>query len=149
MPTAFREAGLAIQTYFERYEDPALPDAVWLADVSRHGLITVSHDRQIYYDPLAKRAVMENGGRVIFLRGQCAHDELAAIFVRSVARIEKFIEHQQEPFIAAVRRAATHADPLRTEVRMILTYAEWIAGGSWAPATRRGKQRSAQTERRR
>lgn len=123
-----RANGLRVETYFDAFPGPILPDAEWLAEVSRRGWVALSHDRDIRYDPLAQRAVMENGGRLFLLRGQTSHAELAKMFVRAIKRVERFLEKRTPPFMAIVRRAATHEDPLRVEVAMALTLEKWRSG---------------------
>lgn len=123
-----RTAGLRVETYFEAFPGPILPDSEWLAEVSRRGWIALSHDRDIRYDPLAQAAIMENGGRFFLLRGHSRNEELARMFLRALPRVRRMIEKKDPPFMAAVRRIVTHADPLRVEVAMLLTLDQWRTG---------------------
>jgi hypothetical protein len=101
-----------------------------LAEVSKRGWIAISHDRDMRYDPLAQRAIMENGGRLFLLRGHISNAELARMFLRALPRVHRMIGKRTPPFMAVVRRAATHADPLRVEVSVALTLDQWRAGKS-------------------
>jgi hypothetical protein len=123
-----RAAGLRVETYFDAFPGSVLPDYEWLAEISKRGWIALSHDRDIRYDPLAQRAIMENGGRLFLLRGHTSTAELARMFLRGLPRIQRMIEKRAAPFMAAVRRAATHADPSRVDVIMALTLDQWRAG---------------------
>jgi hypothetical protein len=122
-----RAGGLRVETYFESFPGPIVPDAEWLAEISKRGWIALSHDRDIRYDPLAQRAIMENGGRFFLLRGHSTTAELAQMFLRAVPRVHRMIDRRSPPFMAVVRRAATHADPLRVEVAVTLTLDQWRA----------------------
>lgn len=133
MPLILHGAGMRVETYASRFSNPKEPDSEWLAIVSQAGLITLSHDRKFLWDPLAKRAVMENGGRVFILRGQCSHALLGEMVVRARNRMEKIIAKQSEPFIAVVRRVMTDKDPTRIEIDVKLTRAMWLAGYSGEP----------------
>lgn len=106
---------------------PDVPDAEWLRDVSEKGWVAVSHDRNIRYDVEAKRSIMEHGGRVFLLRGKARHSEIAEMFLRGMPGVERLLNRQEPPFIAAVRRS-TPRGISRVEVRLVLTLKEWRTG---------------------
>lgn len=122
-----RAAGISVKTYHEIFDDPMLADDVWLREVSRTGLVVLSHNRDMRYDPKAQDAIMEENGRLLVIRGQVRNTELAEIFVRARDSVNRLLQRQPAPFMGVVRRSPTKTDPAHTEVKLTLTHAQWSA----------------------
>lgn len=104
-PAALRAAGILIEEHARHFAHDT-KDEVWIAEVASRGWVAVTHDGRIRYKPNEIAAVREGRLGLIVLVGKVRHAELAANFVRSVARIEAFVAAQERPFIAKLYRAS-------------------------------------------
>jgi hypothetical protein len=82
------------------------PDNVWIPQVAAQGWIIVTGDRRIASNPDERQAVIDSNGRSIHLvMGRNGNHKIVATnFVNSIAKIEKFVNQNQPPFLAVLRR---------------------------------------------
>jgi hypothetical protein len=104
-PEILRNARLTV----ERHRDHFAPDAAdeeWLAAVGRRGWVGITHNSRIRYTPNEKAAVIRYAVRLLVIIGQAPYPELAASFVATRRRIERFLDQHEPPLIAKVYRAS-------------------------------------------
>lgn len=77
----------------------------WPEHCGTKGRIAVSHNSRIRYVPNELQAVKRFKVPLLILVGQATTAELAHNFVRTLPRIEAFLEDRSPPFIAKVYRA--------------------------------------------
>jgi predicted nuclease of predicted toxin-antitoxin system len=102
-PRILVDAGLVV----ERHGDLFLPDGSdeqWLEHCGMNGRIALSHDNRIRYVPNELEAVKRFKVPLLILMGQVPTAQLAFNFVRTLQRIEAFLDNHQPPFIAKVYR---------------------------------------------
>ncbi|MEO5799169.1 MAG: hypothetical protein ABIZ70_09090 [Gemmatimonadales bacterium] len=102
-PELLRAAGRTVHASHEIFA-PNTPDAEWIAEVSKRGWVAITHDGRIRYKPNEQAAVRAAGLSLLVLVGNATTTELAENFLRTRARIERFIDRNAPPFIAAVLR---------------------------------------------
>lgn len=104
-PDALIRNGLSVERH-DAHFGPTTSDEEWIAAVAKHGWVAVSRDSQIRYKPNERDAVRAANLRLLVVVGIATHSELAENFVRTLARIERFLRTNKPPFIAKVYRAS-------------------------------------------
>ncbi len=103
-PRILAEAGIAIERHGDLFQ-PEGSDEEWLEHCGTKGRIAVSHNIRIRYVPNELEAVKRFKVPLLILVGQATTAELAHNFVRTLPRIEAFLEGRSPPFIGKVYRA--------------------------------------------
>ncbi|MCW5591419.1 MAG: hypothetical protein KIS74_04940 [Burkholderiales bacterium] len=102
-PARLRLAGLEVEAHHELFP-PEGSDEQWLEHCGRRGRIAISHNRRIRHTPNELSAVVRNSVALIIVVGNAPYGDLAENFVRTIARIERFLDRQRAPFICKVYR---------------------------------------------
>ena len=102
-PELLRAAGLAVERHYDLFP-PDGPDEQWLEHCGRKGRIAISHNVRIRYTPNELAAVLSHSVALLIVVGKAPYPELAANFVSTATRIERFLERHRAPFIAKVYR---------------------------------------------
>jgi hypothetical protein len=100
-PQALKAGGLTV----ERHGDLFLPDGSdeqWLEHCGKHRRIAISHNERIRYTPNELAAVRRHKVALIIVVGKVPLPMLAANFVRTIDKIDAFIQGATVPFIAKV-----------------------------------------------
>ena len=103
-PRILFEAGIVIERHGDLFQ-PEGSDEEWLEHCGTKGRIAVSHNSRIRYVPNELEAVKRFKVPLLILVGQATTAELAHNFVRTLPRIEAFLEGRPPPFIGKVYRA--------------------------------------------
>ncbi len=102
-PAALRAAGILVELHDDHFRQDT-PDEVWLTKVSGQRWVMITKDRRIRYQPNELAAVVASRARMLVLVGNAPLLEYAANFVRTLPRIEAFLEGRPGPIIAKVYR---------------------------------------------
>ena len=87
------------------YFSPDEQDSVWIADVGKRGWAVLTKDRKIRYQETERMAVRSAGTALfVLISGDLQGKEMAAVFVRALPGIKRFLAAHQPPFIAKVYR---------------------------------------------
>ncbi len=100
---ALREAGAEVHAHDDHFPAEA-PDEEWLAEVGRRGWVVLTRDGRSRYRPL-ERAALISGRRARLRPGRrrgSRGEQMAAVFVKALPRIERFVAENPAPFIARV-----------------------------------------------
>ncbi len=103
-PSILAAAGILVQRHGDLFQ-PEGSDEEWLEHCGTKGRIAVSHNSRIRYVPNELEAVKRFKVPLLILVGQATTAELAHNFVRTLPRIEAFLEGRSPPFIGKVYRA--------------------------------------------
>ena len=120
-PRILAEAGIVVERHGDLFQ-PEGSDEEWLEHCGTKGRIAVSHNSRIRYVPNELEAVKRSKVPLLILVGQATTAELAHNFVRTLPRIEAFLEGRSLPFIGKVYRATlaelakSAAAPCRVEL---------------------------------
>lgn len=102
--TPLLAAALEVARHREYFQHDARDDE-WIPQVAARGWIIVTADRRIRLRSHEKQAVLLTNARVIGLTmGKATFEQLAANFVRTMPRIERFIAQTPAPFFAVLSR---------------------------------------------
>lgn len=104
-PRLLTEAGIVVERHGELFQ-PEGSDEQWLEHCGTNGRIAISHNSRIRYVPNELEAVKRFKVPLLILIGQATTAELAHNFVRTLPRIEAFLDSRVPPFIGKVYRAA-------------------------------------------
>lgn len=102
-PAILADAGLAVERHGDLFA-PDGSDEEWLEHCGRNGRVALSHNKYIRYVPNELAAVVRFSVPLIILVGQAPSAELARAFVRSVHRVDAFVQAHRAPFIAKLYR---------------------------------------------
>jgi predicted nuclease of predicted toxin-antitoxin system len=100
-PRILAEAGIVVERHGDLFQ-PAGSDEEWLEHCGTNGRIAVSHNSRIRYVPNELDAVKRFKVPLLILVGQVTTAELAHNFVRTLPRIEAFLDGRSPPFIGKV-----------------------------------------------
>ena len=100
-PRILAEAGIAVERHGDLFQ-PAGSDEEWLEHCGTKGRIAVSHNSRIRYVPNEREAVKRFKVPLLVLVGKGTTADLAHNFVRTLPRIEAFLEERSPPFIGRV-----------------------------------------------
>ncbi|MEO1388653.1 MAG: hypothetical protein AAFV85_14990 [Cyanobacteria bacterium J06634_6] len=102
VPAAMRAAGATVEAHLEHFPINA-PDTEWLPEVSRRGWVVITKDWGLTSNLLEQRAIAAAKAQVFILSsGNYTGEEMAAILVKSLERLQKFVRGNQAPFIARI-----------------------------------------------
>jgi hypothetical protein len=103
-PRILAQAGIVVERHGDLFQ-PEGSDEQWLEYCGVKGRIAVSHNSRIRYVRNELEAVKRFKVPLLILVGQVTTAELAHNFVRTLPRIEAFMEGRSSPFIGKVYRA--------------------------------------------
>lgn len=104
VPSFLRESGLRVEAHDDHF-GPTTTDVEWLSVVGRKNWVALSRNKRIRYTPLEKKMLMQSGVACFILVGASAtHRELAENFVQALPKVLSFLDENDPPFIAKVRR---------------------------------------------
>jgi predicted nuclease of predicted toxin-antitoxin system len=104
-PRILAEAGIDVERHGDLFQ-PEGSDEQWLEHCGTNGRIAISHNSRIRYVPNELAAVKRFKVPLLIVVGQASTAELAHNFVRTLHRIEAFLEGRAPPFIGKVYRAS-------------------------------------------
>ena len=104
-PRILADAGILVERHGDLFQ-PEGSDEQWLEHCGTHGRIAISHNSRIRYVPNELDAVKRFKVPLLILVGQVTTAELAHNFVRTLPRIETFLDGRSPPFIGKVYRAS-------------------------------------------
>lgn len=113
-PARLRQAGLQVERFFDHFGDTT-PDTEWLGAVGRSGWVAITHDERIRYKANELAAVLQHRVAMLVVVGHAPYPELAEHFVRTIARIEAFVDGRSPPYIAKVYRPTPKELSLRAD----------------------------------
>ncbi|MBK6471142.1 MAG: hypothetical protein IPF94_10470 [Betaproteobacteria bacterium] len=103
-PRILAEAGIVVERHGDLFQ-PDGSDEQWLEHCGTNGRIAVSHNSRIRYVPNELEAVKRFKVPLLILVGQATTTELAHNLVRTLPRVEAFLDGRSPPFIGKVYRA--------------------------------------------
>jgi len=81
-------------------------DRVWLRTVGERGWVVLTKDQRLRYRPLEIAALRASKARVfVLIAGNLRGIEIAAVFLRALPRIYKFLHSLPGPFVARVSKS--------------------------------------------
>ena len=99
---ALRGVGRTVEVHHDHFRHDEADD-VWIKQVSLRGWVILTKDLNIRRNPLEFKALVSNGARAFLLHpGNITGPEMAAIFGRALAGMERVLGRQAPPFIAKV-----------------------------------------------
>jgi hypothetical protein len=102
---ALREAGAHVEAHDDHFA-PDTADEDWLIEVGGRGWIVLTKDQRIRRRPHELQALKVAKVRAFVLTSQHLRgEEMAAIFVKHLRRIERLARREAPPFIAQVTQA--------------------------------------------
>lgn len=102
---ALRQIGVQVKVHDDNFISDA-KDEEWLREVGRKGWIVLTKDTRIRYRASQLAALMKgNVAAFVLTAGNLSGDEMAAVFVKSVPAISKFVARHPTPFIAKIARS--------------------------------------------
>ncbi len=104
-PRILAAAGIVVERHGDLFQ-PEGSDEEWLAYCGRNGRIAVSHNSRIRYVPNELEAVKRFAVPLLILVGRTRTAYLAENFVRTLPRIEHFLDGRTPPFIGKVYQAS-------------------------------------------
>ena len=125
-PSVLRNSGLKVEIHDDHFNE-GTSDAEWLDEVGKRDWIAITHDRSLRYESTHTQALMEAGTRTFVVIGHAPFSELAHNFIRTHHKIEKFLIHNEGPFIAKVFRPPPNKSSNPGRVTMWLSYKDWKA----------------------
>ena len=102
-PDTLAAAGLMIARHADLFA-PEAPDERWLEHCGRNGRIAITHNERIRYTPNELAAVKLHRVALLVVVGKVPLPVLAENFVRTLDKIEEFLNQHVPPFIAKVYR---------------------------------------------
>ena len=79
---------------------------MWLRDIGARGWVILTKDQRLRYRPLELAALRSSRARVfILVAGNLRGSEIAAVFVKALARICEILASRSGPFVARITRA--------------------------------------------
>lgn len=101
-PSILKKNGLNVEVHDDHFPQNA-QDEEWLELVGRENWVAVTGDREIRYNNLEQKALINAGVRAFLLMGQNkSAEELAGQFLKGIKRIYKTLVDHKGPFIAKV-----------------------------------------------
>ena len=95
--------------HFER----ATPDADWLEFVGKHGMVLITRDRRIRWNPMERQAVRRYKVGAFFLGGKnLSYWKIVVQVVRNWEKIKEYAQRTRRPFAFHVRAGGTKFTPL-------------------------------------
>ena len=104
---ALRSEGAEVHIHTDHFT-PGAKDEDWLPKVGTLKWMILTKDSKIRYHTMEREALMNARARAfILVSGNLTGSEMAAIFVKSIPAIRRFIKRHSSPFIAKVHRDGT------------------------------------------
>jgi predicted nuclease of predicted toxin-antitoxin system len=102
VPEAMRSAGALVEAHIDHFPINAL-DTEWLPEVSRREWVVITKDWGLSSNLLEQKAIASANARVFVLAsGNYTGEQMAAILVSALDRLQKFVRGNQAPFIARI-----------------------------------------------
>jgi predicted nuclease of predicted toxin-antitoxin system len=102
VPDAMRSAGATVEAHIDHFAIDA-PDTEWLPEVSQRGWVVITKDWGLNSNLLELRAIAAANARVFILAsGNFTGEEMAAILVEALDRLQRFVQGNQSPFISRI-----------------------------------------------
>lgn len=111
-PEILAAAGLTVERHHDLFP-PDGSDEQWLEYCGTRDRIALTHNERIRYTPNELAAVVRYGVPLLVIVGKAPFPVLAENFVRTLPRIEAFLDAQQPPYIAKVYRPTPPAELAR------------------------------------
>lgn len=97
-----RSAGATVEAHIDHFAIDA-PDTEWLPEVSQRGWVVITKDWGLNSNLLELRAIAAANARVFILAsGNFTGEEMAAILVEALDRLQRFVQGNQSPFISRI-----------------------------------------------
>ena len=99
-----------------------------MSEIGERGWITLSHNKEVRYNPEERDMAMRTGVPLFMLIGKRGHHVLAKNLVQTLPRITAFLEAHEAPFIAKVYAPGDENLSLGRpgRVEMWLTHETWL-----------------------
>jgi predicted nuclease of predicted toxin-antitoxin system len=111
VPEAMRSAGALVEAHIDYFPVDAL-DIEWLPEVSRRGWVVITKDWGLSSNLLEQKAIASANARVFILAsGNYTGEQMAAILVSALDRLQKFVRGNQAPFIARIASNGQKTQP--------------------------------------
>jgi predicted nuclease of predicted toxin-antitoxin system len=102
VPEVMRSAGALVEAHIDHFPINAL-DTEWLPEVSRREWVVITKDWGLSSNLLEQKAIASANARVFVLAsGNYTGEQMAAILVSALDRLQKFVRGNQAPFIARI-----------------------------------------------
>ena len=129
-PELLREAGVNVKKHSDHFPDDT-KDEEWLKQAGQKGWFCLTRDQRIRYKPNEKDAVMRAGvGLFILVSRRATHQELAINLIKTLHKVERFVEKQERPFIAKIfcppKEFRSFSSKRSGRVELWLSYEEWM-----------------------
>ncbi|MCG8556099.1 MAG: hypothetical protein MJD61_12565 [Proteobacteria bacterium] len=117
VPAALRKHGVDVRTYTDLYpDDPKVPDARWIVEVSALGWVIVTKDKNIRRDQEELAALRRACARYVCLAATSMRgEEQAACLVHHWKTLDGLVAHKRAPLIVTVTRG----------------HVQWLDGERW------------------
>lgn len=102
-PAILADAGLTVERHGDLFA-PDGSDEQWLAHCGTQGRVALTHNSRIRYVPNELAAIIEFKVQLVVLVGQAPTPELAVNFVRTLRRVEPWLDEHPGPAILKVYR---------------------------------------------
>ncbi len=100
-----REQGVNVETHSDHFPDDA-PDELWLVECGRKGWVVLAKDKQIRYNELERRTLLNAGvASFILISGNLTGTDMATAYVKALPKITGYLANQKKPFIAKVDKS--------------------------------------------
>lgn len=97
-----RSAEAMVEAHVDHFPTDAL-DTEWLPEVGRRGWVVITKDWGLNSNLLEQKAIAAANARVFILAsGNYTGEQMAAILVGALERLQKFVRGNQAPFIARI-----------------------------------------------
>ncbi len=102
-PEILTATGLTVERHHDLFP-PDGSDEEWLEHCGRNARVALTHNERIRYTPNEFAAVMAHRVALLIVIGKVPLAELARNFVKTLPKIETFLEEHEPPYIAKVYR---------------------------------------------
>lgn len=102
-PEILTAAGLTVERHHDLFA-PDGSDEEWLEHCGRNARIALTHNERIRYTPNELAAVIDHRVALLVVVGKVSLAELARNFVKTLPKIEAFLDEHAPPYIAKVYR---------------------------------------------
>ncbi len=106
---ALRQAGQTVHVHDEHFPQDA-KDVEWLTVAGRRGWIVLTKDEHIRYRAIERRALTQASVAACILTAKgLTSQDMAAVFVKALPKIRRFVAKYRPPFIASIGRSSAVA----------------------------------------
>jgi predicted nuclease of predicted toxin-antitoxin system len=98
-PEILTAAGLTVERHHDLFP-PDGSDEEWLEHCGRNARIALTHNERIRYTPNELAAVIDHRVALLVVVGKVSLAELARNFVKTLPKIEAFLDEHAPPYIA-------------------------------------------------